>query len=309
MSEQLQKADQRLSDMASIAEAMAISRSGSGGGVTRIEDIPGRRIPFTWLVQIPIGADDTSVQQGTLTISQEGPFVATRRMATFMSALEFQALNEETGQTSRLAGRSFGRFRPIHSANDLLDSQHAAQADSTAFFLAASAGAAAGTVLPTGALSLPSNTSSFRTMEFDGMVSIVNAGSSYPRQNIPVPTSMWANGLGDSVELGALDFFERGEIITINVQPNHVNNPPAGNVDGQCIFPQAATGGIIGYPFLDSQYDMHEGICSPNGVLAGGDSTNDWEPATEESVIRVPNGVLIIGFEGYRIHQPIAPAI
>jgi hypothetical protein len=309
--EELDRADRRLGDMAQIAEMLRVMRQGDDNrpGVVRIEDIPGRRVPFTMLVDIPIGADTTSVRQQSVTITQEGPFVAVKRMATFTSAMEFQATNEVTGQTSRLAGRSFGRHRPIHSAMDMNDSQHAQKSDSTAWFLAASAGPpAAGTVLPTGTLAQPSNMSSFRTMEFDGRVTIVNAGSSFPRQNISVPTSMWSPNINAPFDLAALDFFERGEVLTIEVQPTHVNNPAAGNVDGECIFPAAAAAGFLGYPFVGGQYDSHEGICTPNGVVMGdGGEENDWEPTGNDPVARLPDGILTIGWEGYRIIQPVSP--
>jgi len=54
-------------------------------GVVRIEDIPGRRVPFVLLMDIPIGNNTTSIREQSVTISQEGPFVAVKRMATFQS--------------------------------------------------------------------------------------------------------------------------------------------------------------------------------------------------------------------------------
>jgi hypothetical protein len=139
-------------------------------------------------------------------------------------------------------------------------------------------------------------------MEFDGRIIVENAGSSYPRQNISVPSTFWTNECVGPQELGALDFFERGEVITFRVQPNHVNNPPAGNVDGNCIFgldPPSV------WPFLQGQYDRHEGICTPGafsftdeGVLV---------PTTIDPIQRLPDGILTIGFLGYRIQQPVGP--
>jgi hypothetical protein len=311
---ELEKADRRLSDMAALSESLRVMRDGGGGdddepGVIRIENIPGRRVPFTLLVDIPIGPDETSVRQQSVTISQSGPFVAVKRMATFISSFEFQATNEVTGAVARLAGRSFGRHRPIHSAMDYGDGRHASSSDSVAWFLAASTGPpAAGTVLPTATLSQPSNMSSFRTMEFDGRITIINEGSGFPRQNISVPTSMWTPFVNAPFDLAALDFFERGEVLTIQVQPTHVNNPAAGNVDGECIFPAAAAGGFLGYPFVAGQYDSHEGICTPNGVLMGDGGTEiDWEPTGTDTIARLPSGILTIGWEGYRIQQPVAP--
>lgn len=305
----MEQADRRLESMARVADSLSMQRSGDGEpGVVRLEDIPGRRIPFTLLVDIPISSNTTSVREQSVTVSQQGPFVAVKRMAIFQSTHEFQVEDEETGALARLAARSFGRYRPIHSAGDINDSQHAAHSESIGWFLAASAGPpAANTVLPTGTLTQPSNMSSFRTMEFDGRISVLNAGSSYPRQNIPVPSAMWTSD-GNAFELGALDFFSRGEVMTIQVQPTHVNNPPAGNVDSQCVFPAAFAAGFQGYPFLAGQYDAHEGICTPNGVNMGDSGTeNDWEPAITDPVARLPDGILTIGWEGYRIVQPVGP--
>lgn len=314
--DELVRNQEYLSSVAKIAESLTIMRQGPADmerfrrpGVVRIEDIPGRRIPYTLLVDIQIDANTTSVRQSSVTISQEGPFVAVKRMAIFQSAFEFQFQNPLTDQVGRLAGRSYGRFRPIHSAGDIVDSQHAARSESIAWFLAASAGPPpAGTILPTGTLAQPSNMSSFRTMEFDGRIEMVNAGSSFPRQNTPVPSSMWTPHINAPFELGALDFFERGEVLTFLVQPSHVNNPPAGNVDGECIFPAAAAAGFNGYPFVEGQYDAHEGICTPAGVAMGdsGDD-NDWEPTTTDPIARLPNGIFTIGFEGFRIVQTVGP--
>lgn len=317
LKDEIDKADRRLSDLSKIAEAMRVARTGLGGpdgeqnpGVVRLEKIPGRRIPYTLLVDIPIGADTTSVRQQSVTVSQDGPFVAVKRMAIFTSAFELQATNEITGNTVRLAGRSYGRQRPIHSAADFNDSQHAARSDSVAWFLAACVGPPpAGTPLPTATLAQPSNMSSFRTMEFDGRVTIINEGSGWPRQNISVPTSMWSGYVNSAFDLAALDLFERGEVLTISVQPTHVNNPAAGNVDGECIFPAAAAAGFLGFPFVSGQFDAHEGICTPNGVLAGGASAIDWEPSGTDPIARLPDGILTIGWEGYRIVQSMAPAL
>lgn len=277
-------------------------------GVKRIENIPGRRVPYTMLVDIPIGANVTSIQQASVTISQEGPFVAVSRMATFQSALEAQLTNPSTGAVSRFAGRSFGRYRPIHSAWDVNDS-HQSNPDPAAWVQTILLGL--GGSFPPGfniSDAIPgavSSTSGFRTMQFDGRVQVINAGSSYPRQNIPVPTSMWSKSINEGVPLGALDFFERGEVITVQVAPNHVNNPAAGNVDGNMIF-----GSIFGsststsWPFLAGQYDAHEGIATPTVVNTGEDQSTT---ITSDPVTRLPDGILTIGWEGYRIIQPVAP--
>jgi hypothetical protein len=313
----------RIDDLAKIAQALVATRkSGDGvtwerrtdGGIVRIEDIPGRRVPFTLLVDIPIGNNTTSQQQQSVTISQEGPFVAVRRMATFMSSFQFQ-VTSGTAQ-AKFSGRSFGRYRPIHSAWDLNDSLTPAPFDSSAFFLAGLVGtglpAPLASLIPINAPALGSAASSFRSMEFDGRITVVNAGSSYPRQNISVPSSFWSPEINAPFDLGALDFFERGEVLTIQVQPNHVNNPPAGNIDGGAIFGTAG-----GFPFLAGQFDPHEGVSEP--VING--PANPVSPiafttpprtgailiGTTESVQRLPDGILTIGWEGYRIIQPVGP--
>jgi hypothetical protein len=312
---ELDQQREAMQSLHSVAQALQMFVEGSAGAsdvdpVLRIENIPGRRIPFTLLVDIEIGPDTTSVRQNSVLISQEGPFVATRRMAIFQSAYEYEVTNEVTGDQARLAGRSFGRYRPIHSAGDVLDGRNQANNDGTAWFLdRAGQAPAAGTALPTGALTLPSNASSFRSMEFDGRVTVVDAGSSFPREQISVPTAFWTQELNGAFDLSALDFFERGSLITFAVQPTHVNNPPAGNVDGECIFPiaAAAAGGSFGYPFVEGQYDVHEGICTPNGIVQGSGGEGDYDPSLTDPVSRVPAGVLTLGYEGYRIVQGVAP--
>jgi len=287
--ERMVAVDKKLEDLASIARAIEAERTGTG--IVRIEDLPGRRVPFDLLVDIPIGNNTTSQREASVTISQEGPFVAVKRFATFQSALEFQVTNTETGSIARFAGRSFGRYRPIHSAADIND------ALSTASIVVQNLPFTAGslTVLP----ELPGSMSTFRTMQFDGRILVENAGSSYPRQNISVPSSFWTTHINSPQELGALDFFERGEVITFRVQPNHVNNPPAGNVNGECMFgiPNA-------WPFLQGQFDRQEGICTP-GAFTFSDDT--LQPLVSDPIQRLPDGILTLGFLGYRIQQPVGP--
>jgi hypothetical protein len=317
--------DQKLSEMAAIARAIDASRSGGGGavnggqrdegniirpGTIRIEDIPGRRVPYVLAVDIAINNNTTSQREASVTISQEGPFVAVRRMAIFQSAYEFQTTDPETGQVSRFTGRSFGRYRPVHSAGDLMDSQHNAIADTATWFWQnlANPSVAVGTELPNATLGLPSNMSSFRTMEFDGRVEVINAGSSYPRQNIEIPSAFWSANINAPWDLGCLDFFERGEVITVRCQPLHVNNPPVGNVDSSHIFPVTDDGGT-GWPFLDGQYDAHEGICTPDAVTLGDDNPLEVNVLASDAVQRLPDGVLTFAWEGYRIIQPVGPAV
>lgn len=281
----LAAADKKLEDLGNIAKALLIERSGQG--IVRIEDLPGRRVPFDFIVDIPIGNNTTSVQESSLTVSQEGPFVAVKRFATFQSALEFQV---GTGASApRFSGRSYGRYRPIHSAWDLFDQGNAS-------FGTLVNPPPAGSVVAN--LELPGTMSGFRTMEFDGRILVENAGSSYPRQNISVPSPFWSAQINAPQELGCLDFFERGEVITFKVAPTHVNNPPAGNVD------QFDISGTTGWPFLAGQFDRHEGIVT-TGVTGG--LISNASGLTTDPITRLPNGILTIGFLGYRIQQPVGP--
>jgi hypothetical protein len=328
--ENVDAVDKRLAQLEKISAALVATRSGGDGavnwgergqksGIVRIEDIPGRRVPYDFIVDIPIGNNTTSIQQQSLTVSQEGPFVAVKRVATFQSAYQF---NVTSGNAqAKFSGRSFGRYRPIHSAWDLNDASQANGFDQAAFFMAGLTGIA-GTfpalpaplngLIPVAVPALASAASAFRTMEFDGRIQVINAGSSYPRQNISVPSSLWTPEINAPQDLGALDFFERGEVLTIAVQPNHVNNPPFGNIDGGAIAGQPGA-----YPFLAGQYDVHEGIAPPVGPAATPvgpwafttfPRTGNLTFSTTENVQRLPDGILTIGWIGYRIIQPVGPA-
>jgi len=139
-------------------------------------------------------------------------------------------------------------------------------------------------------------------MQFDGRIHLENAGSGFPRQNRYVPTSWYADGNNGPIELPALDFMERGEVLTWKVQPSHPNNPAFGNVTGACVFPNSTT---KAYPFLDGQFDPQEGINTPDPVIYdSGDGPERYETIGEDPIIRVPDGVLFIALEGYRIIQP-----
>ena len=224
------------------------------------------------MVNIPIGSGVTAEQQQSTTISQDGPFVAVARYATFQSAFQF-SVTDPQNNVAAFQGRSFGRFRPIHSAWDLNDAQGA--------FPPVIGGALPGT--GDGIFAAPSNHSNFRTMEFDGTIRFQNQGSGFMRQNQDLPSAFYTPEINAPFSLGALDFFERGEVLEWMVTSLHVNNPPVGNVSG-------FNGS---YPFLGSQYDVHEGVLDP---FINGQTT---DPA-----VRLPNGILTIGFHGYRIIQP-----
>jgi len=276
--QQIHQLQQGYQNLASALSRLEAQRSGDPEHVRYVEQIPGRRVPFDLLVTIPIGSNVTAQQQQATTISQDGPFVAVARYATFQSAHQFYVTDPETGNRSGFQGRSYGRFRPIHSAWDLNDGQMGYQPVVGQSF--------PGTGAPIFASA--SNQSSFRTMEFDGMISFQNQGSGFQRQNIDIPSAFYTNEINSPFPLAALDFFERGEVLQWKVTPLHTNNPPAGNVSG------FASGGF--YPFLNSQYDVQEGIQDP--YIA---------EQSSDPVERVPDGFLIIGFHGYRIIQPPGP--
>jgi hypothetical protein len=278
-------------EMQALADALEKVK-GSGGGfgsgsvgvddrVRYIESIPGRRIPFDLMVAIPIPTNSIALAQGTKTISQDGPFVAVGRMATFQSAFQFQRVDPVTQDKAVFQGRTFGRFRPMHSVWDLNDA-------SAGVFPPTTGIAQPGTGAPI--VAAPSNMSSFRSMEFDGLIQMLNQGAGYPRDNqdAGIPSAFYSESLNAIFQLGALDFFERGETIQWKVTPTHVNNPPAGNLSGY------AAGGL--FPFLASQYDVQEGV------------NDELDPdATTDPVTRLPDGILWVGLHGIKIVQPPGP--
>lgn len=285
-------AEMKLAELQRAVGMVSGTRSGQGQNphLVQINSIPGKRIPYTLLIDIPIGANTSSMREQSVTISMEGPFVAHRRMAIFQSALEYQ-VTQRGGAPLRYCGRTFGRYRPIHSAWDIMD------AGPRSFMTTANP-------VPTGALAasldLPNAGSSGRSMSFDGRISVINAGNGYPRQNIPVPSSMWTTQINSPMDLASLDFFDRGEIITVQVTPNHINNPGFGNVSAAVMGTTIAD--AAGWPFLDGQFDAHEGIAELAAAFdATGQGAGDLVNLASTSVVRVPDGVLTIGWEGYRI--------
>ena len=270
---------QNAADLQAALQRVQVQRQQGDPGIQRVENIPGRRVPFDLFVDIPIGDNITSVQQGTITISQEGPFIAVSRMAVFLSTYQFQVVADpnQPNQKATFAGRSFGRQRPIHSVWDLNDGQPRTQV----VMSVAMPGTGAPQVIS------PSNASPFRSMEADYRIRFENAGSSFPRSNIEIPSAFWVRAQNDPFELGALDVFERGEVLTFQVLPLHPNNPPYGNVFGFGA-PNPA------FPFVQSGWDAIEGIVDANNPAAG----------TTDPVTRVASGILTIGFHGYRIVQP-----
>jgi len=280
--------DETRRELSAMAQAMAelrgalqqvqLLRAQGDPTIQRIEDVPGRRVPMDLLVDIPLSGNTTSTETGTITISQEGPFVAVARYATFMSAHAFSVRDPENpGTVATFSGRSNGRFRLIHSAWDLNDGQPTSEVTQVVAF--------PGTGAPH--VASPSNSSPFRSMTQDLRILFRDSGSSFPRSNNTyVPSTFWVKGVNNPFPLGALDFFERGSVLQFNVLPMHPSNPPFGNVFGF-----GAPNPL--YPFNDSGYDAIEGISDPNllGVSA-------------DPVTRIPSGILTIGFHGYLIVQP-----
>ena len=276
-------ANKSLEAIAALLKQTTVSRPIGGGppNIQYIENIPGRRVPFDFLATIPLGANFNTVAQSVIQVSQEGPFVAVSRYAIFLSQYQLQYTNPATcgpnaGAKATFFGRSYGRYRPIHSANDIMDGMERSEAQQQQAF----PGTGAPHILS------PSNGSTFRSMQTDFTVKFLNAGSSFPRSNEPVPSAFWTSQINKAFDLGALDVFERGEQLQFNVQPLHVNNPAYGNIQG------FASGNAL-YPFLASGWDYIEGI---NDAVNG--------DATVDPVVRLPDGILIIGFHGYRIVQP-----
>ena len=243
--------------------------------VMYIDEIPGRRVPFDFLVKIPFGFDVDTTQQQSDTVSQDGPFIALARYAVFQSAM--RVTKNIDGRRVDFVGRSNGRFRPCSSVWDLNDSQ--------AFNpIVGLANPGNGSPI----YASPSNHSGFRSMQWDGTIEFINQGSGFFRSNRPVPSAFYTDAINSVFQLGAMDFFERGETLQWKATPLHTNNPSGGNTHG------FMPGNI--FPDASSQYDVHEGILDQYD-----------EEASQDPVIRIPDGILHIGFAGFRILQPPGP--
>jgi len=277
-----QQIQQQQTNMQVLSDALSRIQAGSAGSgapdhIRFVDQIPGRRIPFDVIVQIPIGPNVTSGQEQTYPVSMDGPFVAVRRYAAFLSQAVATYTNPSTGQSSAVLGRSFGRWRPIHSMWDLNDA------------VAGSFQPTAGGPLPGTGRAIyasPSNQSGFRSMEFDGLIEFINSGASYPRQNQPIPSAFYTEQINSPFDLPALDFFEKSEVLKWRVTPTHPNNPSFGNVSGF-----ANVNNV--FPFIDSQFDVQEGF-----------KDQEAEIITVDPMNRLPSGTLFLGFSGYKIIEP-----
>jgi len=355
--EAAKRALNQLEGMKSVMSRLSI---GGGGGVSRfgsnapmgkgpsgkwvsLDEIPGRRIPYDFHVSILIRNGEASETSGTLYVTPDGPFVATARYAIFQSAHQFR-YSSESG-VSTFSGRSYGRFRPIHSANDIMDAQRAFEQLSMyqPSYVGATLNPAGNAIVPVpnpaavhvgngggagtatsdqsnllpnfpgnGApiYTSPLSMAAFRTMQFDGRFVVAVKGSQFQRAEDPsgVPSTFWATRGSDPFPLACEDIFDPGETIEIKVRPNHPNNPQFGNISGLMyqgndftFTPATASSAnnpapVGPFPFLSGQFDGHEGI---NDRSVQGDSTS-----TTDRVSRAEDGILIIGFLGYRILPP-----
>jgi hypothetical protein len=284
--EQAQMRDQWQKWGSNVAGMSLKTSIGAGSGrpdLLHIEDLPGRRVPFDIVVALGIPANLTSPVTTPYTLSMDGPFVAVARAATFMSSYTFQVSVEE--ETARYVGRSWGRQRPISSVLDINDALLGAtpipmQTEDNY--------TCPGAPPPVAAQVISNNKSPFRTMEWDGYIEIKN--QVYPRQNAQVPSALWAPGFSQQMQLPVLDYYEKGDVIEFQVEPTHVNNPPAGNI-------QAILGSM---PYLDSQYDSVEGISYPSYACESG---------VEDVIQRQPDGILYLQLVGFKILQPTGVAV
>jgi hypothetical protein len=273
---------QQQASLQNLADALAsVKASSSGSGapehVRYVDQIPGRRIPYTMLVQIPIGPNVTTSQTQTTQVSMDGPFVGVRRFAAFLSQHVSTYQDPVSRQNVAIPGRTFGRWRPCHSMWDINDSMAGS-------FPPVTAGPMPGSGVAIYAS--PSSQAGARSMQFDGLIEFLNEGASYPRQNQPIPSALYSEQINSPFDLAALDFFEKSEVLRWRVTPTHPNNPNFGNTFG--------FGSVNSkYPFSDGQFDVQEGLMDPEAV-----------GLTSDPMVRLPNGVLYVGLEGYKIVQP-----
>lgn len=281
---------QQLQHLMGLVQGLRIGKGASGFGETgkspvqvgrpdmlTIEEIPGRRVPYDLTIQIGIPDGQVSPLQGSHILSTDGPFVAVARAATFISSYTFQITID--GSTQRYTGRTWGRQRPISSVLDLMDANAGWYDDPII-----TDGDCDGDTGPAPAvISRPTARAPNRSMVFDGYIELSSAV--YPRQNQQVPSSLWAPGFNQMVQLPVLDYWEKGETVEVTVEPLHVNNPAAGNI-------QALLGSM---PYLAGQFDGHEGIMYDAWQCTEG---------VPDIIARRPAGVLVIELFGYKILQP-----
>lgn len=308
---------------------VAYAKAWGGGSYVSLGEIKGRFVPFDTFVEIPIPNDASSAIEGTLKVSMEGPFVAARRYAVFLSQYSYQ-VTFSNGTTAVFKGRTNGRFRGVSSNTDVCDALRAFEQPnqyqpsylgavwdgSAALPVGNPAGVNPASTDPTNMLPnfpgtgrpllvSPLSMSGGRSMNFDGTIAIEPQGAQFRRQNIPVPSSLWNDGENGPVDLACYDVLEPGEEVIVRVNPLHINNPAYGNISSLVALNanytyNSATGvaandplPVGSWPFLQSQFDGHEGI---NDETLLGDASVDVD-----RVVRIADGVLVIGYMGFRI--------
>lgn len=311
-----------------------------GSGYVSLDQIPGRAVPYDLFVTIPIVDGQMGSVQDSIDVLPAGPFIAVSRCAILQSTMTVD-ITDTIGNKSSYPGRSWGRYRPISSAADIMDAQRAFEQPNQ--FQPAYLGAVwNGTdVVPVGnpigvnpssnAASLrrmlpnwPGNglpiiasamsMSPFRSMSFDGTIEVDTRGSQIQRQNQPVPSVWWTTENGGRVLLPTLDVFEPSETVTFTVTPTHVLNPAAGNIQNLHYFNTsggyatftAATGVASGNPAPAGQFPALAGQYDGHeGIMAfsePGSSPNTTDPASRNF-----SGLLTVGYSGYYILQ--APGV
>ncbi len=310
---------------------VAHAKAWGGGSYVSLGEIKGRFVPFDTFVEIPIPNDASSAIEGTLKVSMEGPFVAARRYAVFLSQYSYQ-VTFSNGTTAVFKGRTNGRFRGVSSNTDVCDALRAFEQlnQYQPSYLGAVYDSATPGIIPVGnpagvnpsstdptnllpnfpgtgrpLLVSPLSMSAGRSMTFDGTIAIEPQGAQFRRQNIPVPSSLWNDGDNGPVDLACYDVLEPGEEVIVRVNPLHINNPAYGNISSLVALNanyafNAATGvaannplPVGSWPFLQGQFDGHEGI---NDETLLGDTSVEVD-----RVVRIADGVLVIGYMGFRI--------
>ena len=277
----------QLQQLAGLVQGLKVGSGGTGSGprqigrpdMLTIEEIPGRRIPYDLTVQIGIPDSQSTPVTGSYPLSMDGPFIAVARYATFISSYTFQVTTGDS--TERYTGRTWGRQRPISSVLDLMDAVGGWVDGTTDADLGGDCGD--NSAPSPSVTSRPTSRSPGRSMVFDGYIEI--SSSVYPRQNQQVPTSLWAPGFNQMLQLPVLDYWEKGETIELKVEPLHQNNPAGGNI-------QALLGSM---PYLQGQFDGQEGVGYPAWACKSG---------TPDIIARRPSGILVVGLLGYKILQP-----
>ena len=146
---------------------------------TYIEDIPGKRVPYIYSADITLAAGVTARTQGTMTISQDGPFVVDALAATWRINAAGSAFN--------------GRQLPISSA----DPNYVGTPQTAA-------GVIAGNIFD-------------ELIDFEWEV--FDAGSDRAWQNIPAASRQLFTSRENPLHLPTSGFFERNSVISVFITP------------------------------------------------------------------------------------------